>query len=486
MDQKTDLTKLWRTIKGIDGRAKRDAENEAITFNGISFSSSKQLATKFNQQFNISKLGRHTSSRETRVVTRETKRKPLEMVRTFTTDIVMKAIKSCRNSKAFGPDKLSIFHLKHLGPRAIEYIITLFNLSATTCRNPAIWKSPLIIPIPKPGKDTSQGTSYRPISLICPAAKVLESLFLPTINNYLIPAQDQHGFRREHSTTSALLQLTTDVVVGFNQKKPPDRTVCVAVDLSAAFDTVCHNNLLSKINRSQLPPATARWLSCYLRGRQAKTCFRGVKSTSRKVNTGVPQGSKLSLSLFSFYIADMPIPTDPVKRVCYADDLTVWASGVSIPDLEVSIKQLPRGNNCIPEGQFFADFRQKVFSHVAHPDTHQARIHPSIFIENSYLPLVKCPRILGVYLDPSLSFNKHSQYVAERVSGRNNILKAFAGTSWGQQKETLLMTYKAVGRSIINYAAPVWSPNLHDTNYRKIQYTQNEALPTHRSRNAES
>ena len=38
------------------------------------------------------------------------------------------------------------------------------------------------------------------------------------------------------------------------------------------------------------------------------------------------------------------------------------------------------------------------------------------------------------------------------------------------------MTYKAVGRSIINYAAPVWSPNLHDTNYSKIQYTQNEAL----------
>ena len=51
-------------------------------------------------------------------------------------------------------------------------------------------------------------------------------------------------------------------------------------------------------------------------------------------------------------------------------------------------------------------------------------------------------------------------------------VKALAGTSW----ETLLMTYKAVGRSIINYDAPVWSPNLNDTNYRKIQYTQNEAL----------
>ena len=43
MDQKTDVSKLWRTIKGIDGRAKREAENEAITFNGISLSSSTQL-----------------------------------------------------------------------------------------------------------------------------------------------------------------------------------------------------------------------------------------------------------------------------------------------------------------------------------------------------------------------------------------------------------------------------------------------------------
>ena len=357
-----------------------------------------------------------------------------------------------------------------------NWCAALFNLSATTCRIPAIWKSSLIIPTPKPGKDTSQGTSYRPISLICPAAKVLESLFFYHQSTNISFLLKTNTVSDVNTTTSALLQLTTDVAVGFNQRKPPDRTVCVAVDLSAAFDTVCHNNLLSKINRSQLPPATARWLSCYLRGRQAKTSFRGVKSTSRKVNTGVPQGSKLSPSLFSFYIADMPIPTEPVKRVCYADDLTVWASGVNIPDLEVSI------NNYLEEITAYLKDNSLLISApkssvtLLTPDTHQAKIHPRIFIDNSHLPLVKFPRILGVYLDPSLSFNKYSQYVAERVSGRNNILKALAGTSWGQQKETLLMTYKAVGRSIINYATPVWSPNLHDTNYRKIQYTQNEAL----------
>ena len=215
--------------------------------------------------------------------------------------------------------------------------------------------------------------------------------------------------------------------MGFNQRSPPDRIICVAVDLSAAFDTVCHNNLLSKINKSQLPPATARWLSCYLRGRQAKTCFRGVKSTSRKVNTGVPLDSKLSPPLLSFYIADMPRPTDPVKRVCYADDITVWASGVNIPNLEIIINNLEEITAYLKDNSLLISAPKSSVTLLT-PDKHQAKIYPSIFIENSHLLLVKCPRILAVYLDPSLSFNKHSQYVAERVSGKNNILKALLST----------------------------------------------------------
>ena len=128
----------------------------------------------------------------------------MEIAKTFIADIVTRAIKSYRNSKTLGPDKLSIF--PNLGPRAIEYITALFNLFVTNCQIPAIWKSSLITPIPKPGKDTFQGSSYRLISLLFPAPKVLETLILPTINKYLLPAPDQHGFRQEHSTTSALLQ----------------------------------------------------------------------------------------------------------------------------------------------------------------------------------------------------------------------------------------------------------------------------------------
>ena len=128
----------------------------------------------------------------------------------------------------------------------------LFNNFLKSSQIPLIWKTSLVIPIPKPGKDSSQSTSYRLISLLCPAAKILEALILPEVNNHLLLSPDQHGFRPAHSTTSALLKLTTDIVTDFNQRKPPHRTVWVTVNLTAAFDTVCHNTsaLISKIARS--------------------------------------------------------------------------------------------------------------------------------------------------------------------------------------------------------------------------------------------
>ena len=97
-------------------------------------------------------------SRETRIVSREIKRKSLMSAVTFTTDQFIKGISNCSNTKAFGPDKLSIFHLKNLGPKAIEYLTALYNDSVTSCRIPAICKSAIVIPIPKPGKDSSLGT----------------------------------------------------------------------------------------------------------------------------------------------------------------------------------------------------------------------------------------------------------------------------------------------------------------------------------------
>ena len=185
--------------------------------------------------------------------------------------------------------------------------------------------------------------------------------------------------------------------------------------LTAAFDTVSHDILISKIAGSFLPPAITRWLSCYLRGGQAATSFTGIKSSTRIVRTDVPQGSKLSPSLL-----------------------------ISAPKSTVTL-----------------------FT----PDTQQFQTHPDITFEDTQLPL-------GVIMDPPFSFHKHCPYVTDMIDKINSMLNALVGSSWGQDKETLLLNYNALGKSIASYAAAVWSTNASDSCFKKIQTAHNTALRT--------
>ncbi|KAH7695369.1 hypothetical protein AAVH_37574, partial [Aphelenchoides avenae] len=234
------------------------------------------------------------------------------------------------------------------------------------------------------------------------------------------PATHQHGFRPLHSTTSALLEITNDVATGFNQKKPAERTVLVSLDLSKAFNTVDHRQLIDAIYRSTLPRATVRWLSAYLRGCQARTQFRGATSSARIVRTGVPQGSVLSPALFNAYLSDLPAPPSGVKISSYADDIAIRCRHAK-----------------------FQVAPQKINAHAA--DAGNARgpaHHPDVRVDNILLPLNTRPKILGVTFDTMFTFADHGRAAAAKTSRRNNILRALAGTSWGKQKETLLTTYQ--------------------------------------------
>ena len=106
------------------------------------------------------------------------------------------------------------------------------------------------------------------------------------------------------------------------------------------------------------------------------------------------------------------------------------------------------------------------------PDKCQFQTHPDITLEDTQLPLERSHKVLGVIMNPSLSFHKHCNNVTNRIDKRTNMLKALAGSSWGQEKDTLLLSYNALGTSITSYAAP------SDSSVKKIQTAQNAALRT--------
>ena len=112
----------------------------------------------------------------------------------------------------------------------------------------------------KAGKPRDQGRSYRPVSLLCPAVKILERLFLPSIVEALGTRPSKHGFKSRHSTASALLPISARVVSGFSQRKPPSSTIPIVLDISKAVDTVSHRLLIEMIHRSRLRHNLVKWL----------------------------------------------------------------------------------------------------------------------------------------------------------------------------------------------------------------------------------
>ena len=477
-DHRTDAAKLWRTIKALDNKTSKQRRNQPIKFKGKkrkkTFTSAKDLAHRFNKQFTTPRP--HTTSQAYRTITKSIQNRSLEDHPTITTTQVIKALKKAKNSKATGPDGITMIHLKHLGPKAIEHLTSTFNLSISRSQIPAIWKTSIIIPLLKPGKPANESASYRPISLLCPAVKILEKCLLPILQKHLKTAEHQHGFRPRHSTVTALNELSTVITDGFNQRKPAARTVLVALDLSKAFDTVCHATLLKLINDSTLPGALVRWLATYLHGRQARTLFRDTVSSSRIVRFGVPQGSVVAPTLFNFYVADAPMPPPTIFLVSYADDFTVFALGTDIETLSKDI------NSYLTTLCNFLDSRDLEISTpkcsvtLFTPSTKEHKITPDVKINGKALILAKTPKILGVTFDTALTFGPHCKLAAARGRSRVNILKALAGTTWGQSKETLIVAYQAFIRPVLEYASPVWTPIAAQTHVETLQKVQNSAL----------
>ena len=216
----------------------------------------------------------------------------------------------------------------------------------------------------------------------------------------------------------------------------------------------------------------------YIKERKAYTTYRNHTSRQRQFKTGVPQGNVLSPALFNSYTSDLPPPIAPVQVMAYADYITITSTHTSTSAAKKYIQPYLHNVFAWRKQNNILLNPDKPTCTLFTPDPAEYTSNLDLTINNKTLPMATYPKVLGLTLDPKLTYSTHIHNILVHAHKPLQIIKALTATGWGKQKDTLKATYKAVMRPSLEYASSVWSSLASSISINKLQVMQNVALRT--------
>ena len=219
-----------------------------------------------------------------------------------------------------------------------------------------------------------------------------------------------------------------------------------------------HTHTNQKAATENIPGTIIKFIANYIKGRKAYTTYRNHTSKQRQFKTGVPQCGVLSPTLFNIYTPDLPPPSAPVQVTAYADDITITSTHTSTSAAKKYIQPYlhkvfawTKQNNLLLN-------TDKTTCTLFTPDPAEYTSNLDLTLNNKALPMATHPTVLGLTLDPKLTYSTHIHNISVQAHKPQQIIKSLTATGWDKQKETLMATYKAVMRPALEYASSVWSP----------------------------
>jgi len=149
-------------------------------------------------------------------------------------------------------------------------ITHLVNLSLSNGTFPSSLKTGRIKPLlKKPNMDPKDPASYRPITNLSTLSKILEKLALSHLRTHILSSANyckfKSAYRAAHSTETALLRVVNDLIMAACNHRP---SVLIALDISAAFDTLQHDVLCQCADtKFGIRDTALSWLHSFVTGR---------------------------------------------------------------------------------------------------------------------------------------------------------------------------------------------------------------------------
>ena len=220
-------------------------------------------------------------------------------------EIELEKIIKARNSKSCVLDPVPTTLLKEILPCILPTLQCIVNRSLSTCEMPTCLKTAVVTPIlKKSNMDAENLKSYRPVSNLPYLGKLIEKIAVKQIDNHLeqndLLEPLQSAYRANHSTETALLKITGDILQFIDSGKC---VLLVLLDMSAAFDTVDYQIFIDRLcSENGVDGNVKSWMTSYLSERTQTVRIIGNASDPVKLSCGLPQGSYIGPTGFKLYI----------------------------------------------------------------------------------------------------------------------------------------------------------------------------------------
>ena len=471
---KGDIKKTWKTINTILNR-NRKVNNfpDHIICKSGKLENLQDIVNEFNDYF--CNIGKELAQKipNSRRTYNQFLNKQITSNFSFSTvdaDLISKVLNSFKPKTSKGTDGISMKLLKSISHIMLEPLKILVNQSLMTSKFPSNLKLAKILPLIKKPNNFNID-NFRPISLLPSISKIIEKCVFLQIYEYFerheLLYASQYGYRKNHSTETACLELVDKLFQQLDEGKSP---FCVFIDLSKAFDTINHEILLAKLRYYGLDNDAVNWFQSYLTGRKQYVEIEGHKSSIKDISTGVPQGSTLGPLLFIIYMNDINDVSPLLKTILFADDtslssvISLFPTGPRQKSLAINL-ELEKVTDWLRANKLSLNVKKTKYMVFRFSQTQNGALPKlDLKMDGVIIEKVKTFKFLGITISETLSWKPHLDITAKKISKVTGVMNRIKH----QVNSSILLTiYNSLILSHLHYGILCWG--FHGNKLFKLQ-----------------